>query len=304
MENFCQHIEKLLAQHDYVVVPNLGGFVIQSQSAKITYDRITPPLSTVAFNPLMHHADGLLAIEIARSEQISYRLAMEYIEKEVLRFKAQLKFSNPVPFGNIGTFAVIENGMLLFAPSEKADFIPQNFQLSEVYIPTKESRKNIKTTKNITFPHRSTHFYKYAAVAIVIFSFLFVVPNKVSDVRRANTASLASISFETKAKVAIQKPVVVVPKRETALKDTLKSIVVAEKHDFHVVIASLATLESAQKFCSDLSSNEFPNAHILPPSKTYRIAIQSFKNKDEAITYMEKLRKTDIRFETAWVLCK
>jgi len=30
-----QHIEKLLAYHDYVVVPGLGGFVVQMQSASI-----------------------------------------------------------------------------------------------------------------------------------------------------------------------------------------------------------------------------------------------------------------------------
>ena len=43
-------------------------------------DRITPPQSTIGFNPLMHHSDGLLAIEIAKTEGISYRAATELID--------------------------------------------------------------------------------------------------------------------------------------------------------------------------------------------------------------------------------
>ena len=47
VEKFFQHIEKLLAQHDYVVVPNLGGFVVQLQSAQLLSDQITPPVAIV-----------------------------------------------------------------------------------------------------------------------------------------------------------------------------------------------------------------------------------------------------------------
>jgi len=302
VEKFCQHIEKLLAHHDYVVVPGLGGFVLQSQPAEILADRINPPLSTVSFNPLMHHADGLFAIEIARSEQISYRLAMEYIDMEVLNLKAQLENKEQVSFGNIGAFSQDISGRMIFIPTEKAGFIPQNFQLSDVCMPTKESRTNKKTNKKVTFTLPSTHILRYAGVAIIIFALLFATPNKVSDVRKNNTASLVPISYETKAKSALQKPVVD-QKSEMLIKDSLKTNVMEEEQNFHVVVASLASQNSADKFCNDLSCKEFPNAHVLPPSKTFRVAIQSFKNRVEAITYMEKLRKTDSRFETAWVLC-
>ena len=117
MEKFCQHIEKLLAQHDYVVVPNLGGFVVQIQSASLFSDHITPPLSTIGFNPLMHHADGLLAIEIARSEKVSYRMAMEYIEKQVEQLKADLQSNGNISVGNLGTFHRNKPGDLFFTPA-------------------------------------------------------------------------------------------------------------------------------------------------------------------------------------------
>jgi CCDC81-like prokaryotic HU domain 1 len=90
VEKIYQHIEKLLAQHDYVVVPNLGGFVVQTQSAMFFSDHITPPQSSIGFNPLMHHSDGLLAIEIARTEGISYRAAIEAIDSEIDIIKKRL----------------------------------------------------------------------------------------------------------------------------------------------------------------------------------------------------------------------
>lgn len=73
---------------------------------------------------------------------------------------------------------------------------------------------------------------------------------------------------------------------------------------YHVVVASLPTRQSAENYCQTLKSENFECAHVLSPIKSYRVSIQSFVDRDEAIRYMENLRKSDSRFETAWVLCK
>ena len=74
VEKIYQHIEKLLAYHDYVVVPGLGGFVVQQQFACVYDDVLFPPSAVIAFNPLMNHSDGLLAIEVARAEGVTFCL--------------------------------------------------------------------------------------------------------------------------------------------------------------------------------------------------------------------------------------
>jgi nucleoid DNA-binding protein len=316
VEKFCQHIEKLLAQHDYVVVPNLGGFVVQMQSAQITPDCITPPHATVSFNPLMHHADGLLAIEIARSNQISYRLAMEYIEKEVAIIKSQVTSKNSIQLGNLGTFNLNETGTLIFAPSKKTDFLPQNFQLSNLHISTKDSRK-VENKKKVTITLPSTRLFKYAAAAMVIFGLFFASP-KVNDMRRqSDTASLANLSFKPRqVRVEVAKPDIkdsTIDSDSTKIAKTEKSadtptiienkITEEASSKFHVIVASSSTKEAAERYCKELVGDEFPNTHVLPPAKTYRVAIQSFSNREEAIEFMQKLRETDSRFESAWVLC-
>lgn len=306
MEKFCQHIEKLLAHHDYVVVPNLGGFVVQIQTAQILSDRITPPLATIAFNPLMHHADGLLAIEIARSEQISYRMAMEYIEKEIESIKHRLKSDGSIRFGNIGTFLQNESGTLTFSPFETTDFLPHNFQLTDLHISNREFRHIEERRISIKLPSRS--LFKYAAVAMIVFG-LFAVTPKISDTKQTNNAGFITAlhSDKIQSNLSVKSAIAAnTADTVTAINDTVVKVSGTTSDistSFHVIVASSATKESADRYCKELATNNFPNAQVLPPSKTYRVAVQSFTNRDEAIKYMENLRKTDSRFETAWVLC-
>ena len=133
---------------------------------------------------------------------------------------------------------------------------------------------------------------------------LFVATPRLTDVRKSESASLTPQLFQNTVKTTeslsdesqISVPEVPELKQpEVVEQETVKN--------FHVVVASLPTKKSAEIFCKELNDCDFKNAHVLEPIRTYRIAIESFSDKDEAIKYMENLRKTDNRFETAWVLC-
>lgn len=295
MEKFCNHIERLLAQHDYVVVPNLGGFVVQTESAVLLSDHITPPLSTIGFNPLMHHADGLLAIEIARSEQISYRMAMETIEKKVEILKSELNSAKFIQFGNLGAFYQNDHGDLIFSPEVNVSFLPRNFELNNLYISQKGSKiQDEKSGITISLP--STRIFKYAAVAMLVVG-LFAVSPHVNDMRQLHNANLATSVFYN----SIQPPVVT--KTLTREVNTSTTTITKDSDNYHVIVASLPNQIAAEKFCNELRTADFKCAHVLVPAKTYRVAIQSFSDRKKAIQYMENLRKTDKRFETAWVYC-
>jgi hypothetical protein len=298
VEKFCAHIEKLLAHHDFVVVPNLGGFVVQIQSAQILTDRITPPLATIGFNPLMHHADGLLAIEISRTERISYRLAMEYIVNEVAAIQFRLNAKGIARLGNLGSIMKDEAGNLQFQPLENASYLPQNYGFSDIYIQTRKSITD-KESGKITIQFKTSGYYKYAA-AILLLTGLFMFSNPVSDVRQADYADLTSFSF-------LEMPVLsadtILPAPADTVDFTDINTSVEDTLAYHVIVASLGDKITADKFCNSLIESDFANARVLPPVRTYRIAIESFSNREQAIQFMENLRKTDSRFETAWVLC-
>ena len=302
MAKINQHIEKLLAYHDYVVVPGLGGFVVQHQSAIISAGHISAPSTTVSFNSLMHHADGLLAIEIARAEEITYRKAVEIIDLEVKYIKSQLLTPLPFQLGNLGFFSLNENGSILFVPCSKVDFLPLNIGLNDLYVSELE-RKEEKAAKKISFALPTAKTFRYAAAAVLLAAMLIVSP-QMNDVRRAESADLLSLSalkptIETPANSA---PVLCPERSETQRPDgTVQN---NDSDLYHVVVASLPTQLSADRLCESLKKEKFECAHVLKPVKSYRVSIRSFAEKAEAIAFMENLRNSDERFETAWVLCK
>ncbi len=300
MGKINQHIEKLLAYHDYVVVPGLGGFVVQHQSASIHDDRVTAPFATVGFNPLMHHADGLLAIEVARANGITYRKAMEIIDFEVNEIKNQLRLSKNVALGNLGTLELNENGSYGFVPGLIPDFLPFNLGLTDIYVSRLESE--IEKSRKITFALPSVRTFKYAAAAALLFGMLMISPH-VNDIRRVNTADFISFSMNKPLETATVNEATantIIDAPENVTGNTQQN----DSNSFHVVVASLPTRITADKYCESLRAENFTSAHVIHPAKLYRIVLKSFADKSEAVAFMENLRKTDDRFETAWVLCR
>ena len=301
MENLNQYLEKLLARHDYVVVPGLGGIVVQFQSAEIHNNVILPPCAVVSFNPLMQHNDGLLAIEISRTEQISYRIAVESVNKFVVDIKSKLAADESVEVGNLGSFVTDESDNLIFTPGSIPAFLPQNLGLTSLNLNSDIQRKTKK--KEIRISVSTGKFYKYAAAVLLILG-LFVSTPRVSDVRKPDYANMMPEFVQSTAIQPKTTPTASQLKVESESKiKTQKVEIYKSEKNFHVIVASLVTKESAEEFCKELIDSNFKNAQVLPPIRTYRIAIESFENKDEAIRFMENLRKTDNRFKTAWVLC-
>lgn len=293
VERLSQYIENLLVKHEYAIIPDFGGFVIQVQSAIFNPDCITAPYAGIGFNPLMQHNDGMLAIEIARTEKLNYRQAMEFIQNELINLRMSLKMNDIVQFGRIGYFRIDSSENIIFNPTKKVEFLAHNFGLNDLYIPLK--KLNSEPSK-VTISFTTRNFYRYAAIAMLIFGLFFFAP-KVSDVKQQDYAGFSSAFLLNQTRNQ---------KNEPADKNTelaTENPICESVKRFHVVVASLPTQQSAEIFCNELIDNDFNQAHVLTPIKTYRVAIQSFCDKDEAITYMENLRKSDKRYRTAWVLC-
>lgn len=297
-----KHIETLLVRHDYVVVPGLGGFALQNKPATIAGEHITPPASVIGFNPLMQHSDGLLAIEVSRKEDISYRKAVELIEQEIKNFQAELLVEDAISFGNLGKFKKTADGNLLFTPTEFAAFLPANIGLHPVAVSSVKRKKEI-----VTIQFRRNTIFKYAAAIALIIGLLFVSP-QLNNFSTKQSAGFIPLNLKTEnssnrlkksTNISITKQNI---KTNTAASDSLSIIKIKPKR-YHVIVASLNTQKSADDYCAYLQDCGYRNANVLDPAKTYKVALQSFKNKDEAISYMEYLRATDERFETAWVFC-
>lgn len=312
MEKIIRHIETLIRRHDYVIIPDLGGFVFQKQSATITHESINPPLTTISFNPLMNVSDGLLAIEISRAENISFRESMERINKFVETLKNQFASRKVVNMGGLGNLLTGDDNKIIFTPSANLNFIPANFGQNTLHYAAfvkEEAHTEKRKVIQITLPTSRT-MTRYAA-AIAVVAILAVSVPKITNAYQNFGSIIPTTGItptETKdAKVETTLPVEDInPTQNTSTNiDEAKIAAQSEAVEaltHHVIVSAMPSKAEADSYCNRLKALNYTQAHVLKPIKTYRIAICSFGSKEEAIKYMQDLRKNKPQFAEAWVL--
>jgi CCDC81-like prokaryotic HU domain 1/CCDC81-like prokaryotic HU domain 2 len=310
VEKIYVHIERLLCEHDYVVVPELGGFVLQYKSSEIFESKVTPPLMTIAFNPLMKHSDGLLAIEISRAENINYREANAILTKAVKQLKEEFSHTHTIQFGKLGYFQSDENGSLLFMPTNNPNFLPANFALESVHVTALTKHQPHHVIKSGQY---TNSWKKVAAIGLIALGMTYLTNHHTDN---TNTANLLSVAIPNSSQLSFQptllKDTVALDSTScsiaTSTTDSLElpqaNVVEPTKNLYHVVVGSWAGEKSATKHCEMLKSESYNTVHIIHPDKGYHVAIRSFESKDEAIKYMQDIRHTEKKFAGAWVLCQ
>lgn len=303
MEKIIRHIETLLWRHDYVIVPGFGGFVFQHQSAVINEESIEPPLVKMSFNPLMNVSDGLLAIEVSRMNSISFREASGLISEAVDKLQHTLKTKGKVEFGRLGAMEIDEESKVIFSPSKNTHLLPANFGLSTLHYTATAIRQVEDARRTVTFtlpPARK--IARYAAIGAVAVGLFFAAP-RISDATQnlANFFPVKQHQQIIESAESIEPLKIVIP-TEVATPLLNNTDAQAEVLPHHVIVSCMATQEDADNLCIRLKQLNFDKAHVLSPIKTYRVSIQSFATKQEAIGFMEQLRKSNSQFADAWVL--
>ena len=122
------YIQKLLYDHEFVVVPNFGGFISRSKHA--FYDQLNshylPMTKQVAFNESLKLDDGLLTQYIALNEQISTDEAQKRIKNFVDDIRAGLN-AGSYQLGSIGLFSLNLEQRLVFEPTVNENFWKESY---------------------------------------------------------------------------------------------------------------------------------------------------------------------------------
>lgn len=300
MEQLIRHIETLIRRHDYVIVPDFGGFVVQHQPAVISDEQLHAPRAVVGFNPLMNVSDGLLAIEVSRAENKSFREAVLFIESEIQTLKTALKTSGKANCGCLGELRLNAEQKITFTPSENSSFLPANYGLTALYYSKATPEEENRQTVTLSIPSKN-RITRYAAIGIIAVGLFFTVP-KLNDARRTMANFNPTGLFETTEQVENPPATssIVTQNAAAPLEEAPEVAQLQKTH--HVIVGCMATQKAADELCTYLKNEHYADASVLPPIKTYRVAIASFAQKAEAIAYMENLRKTKAQFAEAWVL--
>ncbi len=294
MLTITKHIEYLLTEHDCVLIPGLGGFVMQDSPAHYASEENTfyPPTRSVVFNPTLTYNDGILAASLMRAQRISYQQATQCIEQDIATLRALLKREGDrVLFGNIGTFSLGENNVLTFEVAPDYLLNLQHFGLSAFsMLPVKELSSETKqmsvTQESIAVSdERVIHFTirrrtlgrAVAAVVAVLLLWLTSVP--FSPLPEADQATLSP----------------------TTITDDINNKV--SDGEYLIVVSTLSNRESAL-----LQLQKFHNNGVTEPIFLYEdgrrayLYTHSFAQRKEAFAFLKKLLAGATPFADAWVM--
>lgn len=322
MIEFYSFLEHLLYEHECVIIPQLGGFVVNAKDFTFNEQegKIYPKKKYVAFNEKLKTDDRLLSTEWAKNKAISLKEASLEIAELSKRLKSELTSSGTVQLGVLGTFTLNQENRISFSPNPdfNADLsvfglfpvglgqIPARVEKKPVLIPaiTTEDLPEISSTGHQ--PVKLTKsVYVYALLAFLIgglAAFFLTAP-----ATNQSQSSLNPIKIEKKVDVAPVKtvaPAVVdtlpVKTIEAPVVEPVNTPEIKKEDVIYLVAASFQSLKQAEKGLKEFKSRGFDQAEIIlknEQTKFYRISLGTEHSMDAGYAKASELKaekKVDI----------
>ena len=311
MTEFYTFLEHLLYEHECVIIPNFGGFVVNAQGFSFNEKegKIHPKKKFVAFNEKLKTDDRFLSTEWARKKSIPQKEAAVEIANISKELKSLLVSQGVLTIGVLGSFTLIQENRISFSPNPDFNADLAVFGLFPVGLGytsvIKEKKPELiaapiaedlpEITPEVIKPVQlSRSIYVYAFIAFILGGlgafFLTAPPTNQSQ------SSLNPIKIEKKV---IPIPAVVVPLADTI--KTLPTPVAVEKEKLvqaeviYLVAASFQSLTQAEKGLKELKSRGFEQAEIIlknEKTKFYRISLGSESSMDAGYAKAAELKES------------
>lgn len=200
MLRIVTHIEQLLLMHDCIIIPKLGGFVLQTLPARYRADAhaFLPMRKEVVFNTTLQHDDGLLSESYMQMYGVDYRKARLMWEEDVEELKRTLEQERKISIGRVGSFERGREGQLIFHPGDAHTFSIESYGLPAFELPSLEMLKReveereevaLLVGKKKAHPAsvRTTqwNFFRAAAATAAAITLFLVVSTPVKEVNPA-----------------------------------------------------------------------------------------------------------------------
>ena len=325
------YISDLLYRHDCVIIPSLGGFITNYKPAQIhpVSHTFQAPSKSISFNVQLQNNDGLLANYIADCEGISFASAQVKIEQFVKTIQNDLEHKQQAKLSKIGVLSRDLNGLLSFEPDNSINYLLDAFGLDTVQSPAivrkskvvslpKQVAKGAKAIK----PKSTSINWKVAAVILPLIglstyvsfqqesvsvayaNYAYLNPFKVKPAA-VYTPRTLELSEKTIAIKTIEAPttneVELVDNNNNTVEEAVEFIetTVIQKH-YHLVAGCFSSENNAQNLVNTLVSEGFESSVIGQNTKgLFRVAFQSFENKEEALTQLQTLKDSG---KSTWLL--
>ncbi len=313
------YIQKLLYDHEFVVVPNFGGFISRSKHA--FYDQANrhylPMTKQVAFNESLKLDDGLLTQYIALNEQITTEEAQKRIKSFVDDIRAGLNVGS-YQLGSVGFFSLNLEQKLVFEPTDSENFWKESYgfkpiavsqhagvtQMSSTALAVRAANSKVVAIQKIDrYPVRTTKvkprsvafgLLSALAVAVCIVGSLSYSPNErnafFSSLNPFSSIRSVANSFDKKSvPVAAPKPVA-----QTIISTKPESIAKVNDSVSVLVKPVSVNLPAPKQHTTDGSSHRY--LYTSDPDGSHHVIVGAFAsvgNAERCLRHMQKLGFVD-----------
>ncbi|MDR0332103.1 MAG: hypothetical protein LBI15_01425 [Dysgonamonadaceae bacterium] len=315
MNDLLSHIEFLLHEHNCVVVPDLGGFVVNVVSShREGISDFYAPICELVFNRDLKHNDGLLAQLYMKTSALSFETATRKIEQEVQVLKKQLREQCHLELGKLGVFTMQDDEHFIYTP---ATFVrPEFFGLSKaslkplIQMPVPKLPMKRESEK---IGWRTIGARVAAVVAIVLLTFIYPVSD--TNVKRQAAQMLPVIEKTTTAviiptseevqDIQLEDEIIFASEKIEKMHDNqiTEEVIVENQPAYYIVIGVFSYIEGANKTLDLLTANgDFSQATKIERSGRFFVTAASYSDRSAAEIELRKIHKEHPAYNDAWIL--
>lgn len=265
----------LLARQACVIIPGLGGFVVNDCAAKSENGKFFPPHKELVFNPKLTHNDGDLAHAVMKRDGVSFEEASRSIAQTVDAVLFSLKNDGIYVAPGFGLFTMKSNKIAFQQKDLKVEF-DDTFGLDEFYFPQLD-KKLLKKNGLVSESGSSAKSFLIGAAAVLAF---LMIGQPVKDSSRSNMASLAPMMVNQSSmarELEVQKSELHQLRSElTAYKDA--------EVDYYLITAEFDDEASANTF---IQMSDKQSLSLLCIKQHYYVTAYSAKSKDEITAFCD-----------------
>ncbi|GEO03651.1 cell division protein [Adhaeribacter aerolatus] len=179
-----EHINKLLFEHDCVIIPDFGGLITHYAPARIhpVKNTLTPPSKRIAFNEKLKLNDGLLISTLAYERKLTTEAAQTEVNAFVRQLQDSLLQHQRHELKGIGIFRYNAAQKLEFDYVPADNFLNDSFGLPELLarpLETPDAANSLRTLlqekrteqpaplTTLTWRRRLRKIYDTAAVVVI-----------------------------------------------------------------------------------------------------------------------------------------
>ncbi len=325
MIDIISHIRELLFKHDCVILPAFGGFIGNYRPAQIDKNTSTfsPPVKAISFNRNLVHNDGLLIGKISAERKIGYADSKRIVEDFIDGVKRGLEKGERVVFDRIGYFQINKEGNIEFEPDGDVNFLLDSYGLTSFRrepLMTYElsGRKAMRDMDPVRSSNRKMAWR--AVIAVPFIAAMILVPLK-TDLLKSKVSLNPISGIELPDSELVEKNKVIISREASENSEeqpatdeagsnlspaNAESPVLQPVQDdliekYYIVTGSFKSRENGLRMVNEASSKGY-NAELSENENGfYRVLLNSYSTKDDAIKLRDKVRSD---YSDCWILKK